>query len=201
VNERADAGLVLGHLVTRPQLGELGAQAGEAADVLFPVLVADVPGVGGSQARDLVPDAGLVLRELLAGARLGEGAPERVPVDAGQRVPVAEQVEERVVLRQDVETPSPLRAGGPLAGRAASAGRTAGSGCFPGFGSADRWPGVLPRLGPDCWRGRSAFTRLRRTAGGAGVSRSRSVSGSLILLLPDTGSAGSLRHNRAGKVH
>jgi alpha-1,2-mannosyltransferase len=92
VDERADARLRAGHLVPGPQAGELQAQAGEPADVLLPVRVADVPGVDGPQPRHQVRNLLLVLGELLPGARLGHAAPQRVLVDARHLVPLPEQV-------------------------------------------------------------------------------------------------------------
>jgi alpha-1,2-mannosyltransferase len=92
VDERADARLRAGHLVPGPQAGELPAQAGEPADVLLPVRVADVPGVDGPQPRHQVRNLLLVLGELLPGARLGHAAPQRVLVDARHLVPLPEQV-------------------------------------------------------------------------------------------------------------
>src|SRR5579863_5634192 len=55
------ARLRVGYLVPGPQLGELTAQAGQAADVLLPVLVADVPAVCGPQPGHQVADVLLVL--------------------------------------------------------------------------------------------------------------------------------------------
>jgi alpha-1,2-mannosyltransferase len=92
VDERADAGLRAGHLVPGPQVGELAAQTGQPTDVLLPVRVADVPGIPGPQSRHQVRDLLLVLRELLAGARLGDAAPQGVLVDARHLVPLPEQV-------------------------------------------------------------------------------------------------------------
>ena len=48
--------LGLGDLVPGPELGELAAHAGQAADVLFPVRVADVPTVRGAQPGHHVAD-------------------------------------------------------------------------------------------------------------------------------------------------
>src|SRR5580700_5092974 len=45
------ARLRVGDVVPRPQVGELAAHAGQAADVLFPVRVADVTAVRGAQPR------------------------------------------------------------------------------------------------------------------------------------------------------
>ena len=67
--------LGVGDLMQRPQLGELAAQVGQAADVLLPVRCAHVTGVGGPQPRHHVPHLGLVLRELRPRRRLGKAAP------------------------------------------------------------------------------------------------------------------------------
>src|SRR3984957_18753806 len=54
------ARLDLGDLVPGPELGELTAHGGQAADVFFPVRVADVPAVRGAQPRDHVADLRVV---------------------------------------------------------------------------------------------------------------------------------------------
>src|SRR5580693_10213762 len=94
--------LGLGDLVPGPDLGELTAHGGQAADVLFPVRVADVPTVGGAQPGHHVPDLRVVLGELAAGARLGDAAPQGVLVDAGHGVPFPEQFFGRAIGHQDV---------------------------------------------------------------------------------------------------
>src|SRR6202044_3416722 len=97
------AGLGLGDLVPGPDVGELAAHAGQAADVLFPVRVADVPAVRGAQPGRHVPDVRVVLGQLAAGARLGDAAPQGVLVDAGHGVPFPEQFFGRAIGHQDVE--------------------------------------------------------------------------------------------------
>ncbi len=94
--------LGVGHLVPSPQVGELTAQAGQPADVLFPVRVADVPAVRGAHPGHEVADMRLVLGELAPGGRLGDAAPQRVLVDARHRVPLPEQLLGGVVGHQDV---------------------------------------------------------------------------------------------------
>src|SRR5580704_5129933 len=78
-------------LVPGPDLGELAAHAGQAADVFFPVRIANVPTVRGAHPGHRVTDVRVVLGELAAGARLGDAAPQGVLVDAGHRVPLPEQ--------------------------------------------------------------------------------------------------------------
>src|SRR5689334_18166139 len=62
----------LGHLVPGPELGELRADVAEAADVLFPRRVADVPAVSGAEPRDEMGDLLVVVEEPLARTRLGD---------------------------------------------------------------------------------------------------------------------------------